>query len=257
MKNLRTILLLIFLAGLNLLVFTACDDDDEDEMPGFDIQLDENDELGSYLTDEEGNTLYYFSRDVDGNSACSGGCLSAWPVFHVENPTLGPGLDAADFDAIDRGDGTMQTTYKGWPLYYFAQDNSAGDVNGEAVNNVWWVAKPDYTLMIGSKVLMEGGSAENYLVDAEGNTLYMFTPDPAGESVCTGNCINNWPAFLTTTEVVLPSTLNMTDLAMINRPDAGQQHTYQDMPLYYFVNDADRGDTNGEGVNNVWFVVNP
>ena len=29
------------------------------------------------------------------------------------------------------------------------------------------------------------------------------------------------------------------------------------MPLYYYINDTKRGDTNGQGVNNAWFVINP
>ena len=29
------------------------------------------------------------------------------------------------------------------------------------------------------------------------------------------------------------------------------------MPLYYNINDTARGDTNGQGVNNAWFIVEP
>lgn len=249
-KNRFLILLMMLAAGL-----AGCNDDDDQEMSSFDISLATDPNLGDILVDENGMTLYFFSRDVDGNSACVGGCLDAWPVFHAEDPSLGAGLDDSDFGVIDRGDGTMQTTYQGWPLYYFAQDTQMGDVNGEAVNNVWWVAKPDYSLMISRQAVEEGGSAVNYMVDAEGNTLYIFTPDPPGESVCIDNCIANWPAFdPDDTELVLPSIFSAADFAMIDRPDQGEQLTYKSMPLYYFVNDSGRGDANGEGLNNVWFV---
>ncbi|MCR4308686.1 MAG: hypothetical protein NUW14_01475 [Deltaproteobacteria bacterium] len=38
--------------------------------------------------------------------------------------------------------GKRQTTYKGWPLYYFAGDKAPGDVLGHAVGNVWFVVNP-------------------------------------------------------------------------------------------------------------------
>ena len=40
------------------------------------------------------------------------------------------------------------------------------------------------------------------------------------------------------------------------RPDDGsEQATYNDWPLYHYAGDAEPGDTNGQGVNDVWFVV--
>jgi len=33
----------------------------------------------------------------------------------------------------------MQTTYNGYPLYYFFKDIKAGDINGQKVKNVWFV----------------------------------------------------------------------------------------------------------------------
>src|SRR5688500_20271015 len=43
---------------------------------------------------------------------------------------------------IDRRDGTKQVTYNGIPLYYWYQDEKAGDTKGQAVGGVWWVLPP-------------------------------------------------------------------------------------------------------------------
>ena len=227
-KEIRLILVLLTVA----IIFTGCkEDENEPEPDQNNVRLVQDNTLGNILVDSEGFTLYYFSNDADGSSTCTGGCLDAWPVFYQENISAGSGLESADFATITRPDGTSQSTYKGWPLYYFANDNAPGDTNGEGVGNIWFVAKPDYTLMIANQVLEEGGDRQNYLVDAEGNTLYLFTVDDQNVSNCTGNCIQNWPAFFEDNEIILPSIMNMTDLGIIDRPDDGQQYTYQGNPL--------------------------
>jgi len=41
---------------------------------------------------------------------------------------------------------------------------------------------------------------------------------------------------------------------VINRPDGSKQLAYDGWPLYYFSNDVNPGDTNGQGVGNVWYA---
>src|SRR5215475_12822724 len=62
--------------------------------------------LGNYLTDGSGRALYLYSKDFPATSGaaatpavsnCSGGCVTAWPVFHADMITPGAGLNAADF----------------------------------------------------------------------------------------------------------------------------------------------------------------
>jgi predicted lipoprotein with Yx(FWY)xxD motif len=96
-----------------------------------------------------------------------------------------------------------------------------------------------------------------YLTNATGWTLYFLKTDiPSnGTSTCTGKCINNWPAFYIETEMLnLPTGLNSTSFGEITRPDGGKQTTYNGWPLYYFIKDTKPGDTNGQGINKVWFV---
>ncbi|HBB17564.1 MAG TPA: hypothetical protein DCZ97_11425 [Syntrophus sp. (in: bacteria)] len=95
--------------------------------------------VGSYLTDAKGMSLYYFKKDVPGKSACSRDCIAKWPVFYTKKVVVSKRLDKKDFAVITRGDGIKQTTYKGRPLYYFANDVVVGDTNGEGVNNLWHV----------------------------------------------------------------------------------------------------------------------
>ena len=100
--------------------------------------------LGQYLADAHGMTLYYLTKDSpgSGNSTCTGVCIANWPAFTTQAGTVTAPLNASDFSQIKRADGTMQTTYKGWPLYYFKGDASPGDTNGQGINGVWFVMSP-------------------------------------------------------------------------------------------------------------------
>lgn len=99
-------------------------------------------DLGEILTDADGMTIYYFANDTEGTSNCSGDCLENWPPVVVDGePTAGDGVDA-ELGTLDM-DGETWLTVNGFPAYYFAGDAAAGDVNGQAVGDVWWVFGPD------------------------------------------------------------------------------------------------------------------
>jgi predicted lipoprotein with Yx(FWY)xxD motif len=99
-------------------------------------------ELGTILVDGAGHTLYMFMPDAQGPSTCTGDCLGAWPAL-LGPATAGDGADESLIGTAARpDDGTEQVTYDGWPLYYFAQDAAAGDVNGQGLNDVWYVVDP-------------------------------------------------------------------------------------------------------------------
>ena len=260
MKTLQTLAKsLIVLMCLSLML--GCDDEDSASDPQPTISLRTDATLGSFLVDQDGRTLYVFSADANGSSGCAGGCLDRWPVFNTDEMILGAGLDAANFGTVQGNDGP-QITFNGWPLYYYSPDGdgeieASGETSGEGVGNVWYVAKP-YSLMIARQVVTPGEDAELFLVDGLGNSLYLFTVDDPGVSNCSGGCISAWPVFEGAADLVIPSTLNASDFSVIARTDGeGDQLAYQNMPLYYYAQDAQRGDTQGEGANNVWFVVNP
>lgn len=203
---------------------------------------------GNYIMDSKGNTLYFFTNDVMGDSKCTGTCLSSWPIFYQESLTVSSGLNSSDFGTITRDDGQKQTTYKGWPLYYFSGDVNPGDIKGEGVNGRWFIARSDYTVFLADKDNLK------FIVDAEGNTLYLFTKDMPEVSNCIGNCSQIWPVFYSE-NIVGPSIMNSSNFGLITNSYGFEQTTYKQMPLYYYINDTKRGDTNGQGVNNTWFVV--
>jgi predicted lipoprotein with Yx(FWY)xxD motif len=98
--------------------------------------------VGKVLVAANGRTLYLFTADKGKKSACYGQCASFWPPLIAEKPTAGAGLKASLLGTTKRKDGKLQVTYGGHPLYFFAQDKKAGDVNGQAFvhfGGTWWV----------------------------------------------------------------------------------------------------------------------
>lgn len=93
------------------------------------------------------------------------------------------------------------------------------------------------------------------LIDSEGNTLYLFTPDDSGPSVCNGDCAAAWPPLLG--PVAAGAGIDAALVGTASRDDGSIQATYNSWPLYYFARDATPGDTNGQGVNDVWYVIAP
>ena len=105
-------------------------------------QVRYKDGVGNYLTDGAGSTLYYITRDKSGRSACSGPYLLKWPVYYREKIRVPAGSDSKDFGEFTRPDGEKQTTFKGWPLYYFSGDKVPGDTNGQGAQDMWFVINP-------------------------------------------------------------------------------------------------------------------
>jgi predicted lipoprotein with Yx(FWY)xxD motif len=102
--------------------------------------------LGSILVDGKGRTLYLFQKDQPNQSACSGACVSAWPVDPSSGtPKAGSGVKASLLSTIKRTDGSTQVTYNNHPLYYYSGDSQAGQQNGQGLNAfgaVWNVVAP-------------------------------------------------------------------------------------------------------------------
>ncbi len=99
-------------------------------------------DLGDVLVDGDGMTLYMFDNDSEDESVCVDDCAATWPPVTGDAEVAGD-VDEGMVGTITRPDGSTQVTYGGFPLYLYAADAEAGDVNGQGVGDVWWVVGPD------------------------------------------------------------------------------------------------------------------
>ncbi len=103
-------------------------------------------EFGEMLYDANDQAIYVFERDTTTKSVCYGECAVAWPpVVTSDQPAAGPGVDAALLGTTERRDGTLQVTYGGKPLYYYAHEDP-GEVrchNVDLNGGFWWVVGAD------------------------------------------------------------------------------------------------------------------
>jgi predicted lipoprotein with Yx(FWY)xxD motif len=109
----------------------------------------------------------------------------------------------------------------------------------------------------GSVVMLAANALGQIVVDANGRTLYAFTPDEAGGiPTCNDQCAANWPALLVTGTFTVGAGLDQSKFTTVARTDnAGDQLKFAEYPLYYFSGDSAAGQTNGQGVGGKWFVV--
>ena len=110
-----------------------------------------------------------------------------------------------------------------------------------------------------TEVEAEDSSLGTILVDSKGNTLYVFLQDTGDTSTCTGDCAASWPALIAKGEVKAGGGGDVDEslLGTSARDDGKMQVTYNGHPLYFFSGDQAPGDTNGQGLGDVWFVVSP
>jgi len=232
--------------------------------PGITIQVADS-SLGKILVDGNGMTLYMFTKDEPNKSNCEGGCLEAWPPFlAVDNPVVGEGVDAGLLGTTTLADGKVMVTYNQMPLYYWVNDKAPGDTTGQDVNQVWYVVSPD-----GKPVGMPAASADvllkvasnatlgEFLVDGKGMTLYMYTKDEPNKSNCTGSCLENWPPLLAVDSPAVGDGVDASLLGSADLADGSKIVTYNGMPLYYWVNDMEPGQTTGQDVGGVCYLVSP
>ncbi len=234
--------------------------------------------LGTIWINSDNSSLYTFENDRNdsdgdgnGDSDCNTTCAESWPPMLATNSATAIG----DFSIITRDDGTsLQWAFRGLPLYMFANDTNTGDVAGEGVNNVWFVARPDPfkqidhsdsaigTILAGafSVTGLDGsGGAASDRIDREDFTLYVFDNDlndtdgdGVDDSDCNATCAENWPPLFADN-----GATEIGEYTIVDRDDGTRQWAYSGRPLYFFVGDANAGEVNGEGLGGIWFIARP
>lgn len=229
--------------------------------------------FGQILVDAQGMTLYIFTKDAADQSNCNDACLAKWPpLITTGTPKAGEGVDAAKLGSTKLADGRLIVTYNHMPLYYWVADKKPGDMSGQNIGSVWFVINP-----AGDPVKAEFSAAApaqpaveepvikvvsdakfgQILVDAKGMTLYIFTKDAPDQSNCNAGCMAKWPPLITAGSPKAGDGVDASKLGSTKLADGRLIVTYNHMPLYYWVNDTKPGDTTGQNVGSVWFVINP
>ncbi len=112
-----------------------------------------NEEEGQYLVAGTGYALYTFKADTQATasspakSACEDDCLGVWPPVIVDSLPVGDaGVRSELLGTAVRSDGTLQATYNGWPLYFYAEDLETTDIKGDDIESFgedWYLIGPN------------------------------------------------------------------------------------------------------------------
>jgi predicted lipoprotein with Yx(FWY)xxD motif len=107
--------------------------------------------------------------------------------------------------------------------------------------------------LISVKQVNVHGQIVTMLTTFTGMTLYERTSDPAPGSNCTGQCARMWPPLLSNGTVISTAPIggNLTVHLTVN----GKQVEYNGHPLYTYSGDTAPGQTNGQGMGNVWQII--
>jgi predicted lipoprotein with Yx(FWY)xxD motif len=112
----------------------------------------------------------------------------------------------------------------------------------------------------GEQIAVKDTKLGKILVDEDGHVMYLFEADKSSSSTCSGACAADWPPVITAGKPVAEKGATAGKLGTTSRDDGKTQVTYAGHPLYYFSQDTQPGQTNGEGQNAFgaeWYVVGP
>ncbi|HDI3141462.1 TPA: hypothetical protein PMB19_002542 [Vibrio cholerae] len=209
--------------------------------------------LGQVYTDNAGKTLYTFTKDPVGQSVCNGECEKLWPPMWADEESTPEIAKLDNAKPIIRDDGRQQWTLAGKPLYRWVKDTQPGDITGAGVKGVWQLARADDVPL----QLFNDGT-RRFLVDSNQLTLYTFDQDKPEMSVCYGECETKWPPAYVDAALIHKGIENLRltgDFGVIQRNDHTYQWTFKSKPLYRWFKDTEPGETQGDGVKNVWHLI--
>jgi predicted lipoprotein with Yx(FWY)xxD motif len=211
------------------------------------------------LTNAQGKTLYYFTPDTATKIVCTGGCAQAWPpVLFTGSGTPTSSATLPGMLSVINGANGTQVEYSGFPLYTYSGDTAAGQTTGEGLFGKWYVATPDLaSVTVRVATAMVKGKSETILTNAEGKTLYFFTPDSSSKIACTGGCAQAWPPLAFSGSGTPLGDAPLSGKLTVFNGANGAQVEYNGHPLYSYSGDTAAGQTTGEGLFGKWFVCTP
>ncbi len=103
-------------------------------------------EFGPMLFDDRDQAIYLFDVETTDKPKCYDECAKAWPpVLTDGDPVAGADVEGSLLGTTERSDGSVQVTYGGHPLYYYAHE-APGEVKCHDIflnGGNWYVVKPN------------------------------------------------------------------------------------------------------------------
>ncbi|HSK49048.1 MAG TPA: hypothetical protein VK889_00990 [Solirubrobacterales bacterium] len=103
-------------------------------------------DYGRVIADGKGEAFYLFDKETGTKPRCYGACAAVWPpVLTKGKPVAGSGAKQSLLGTAKRGNGKLQVTYAGHPLYYYV-DDTPGTILCHDVpefGGLWLVVKPN------------------------------------------------------------------------------------------------------------------
>lgn len=218
---------------------------------------------GQVYADAAGLTLYVndASAKASGDKkACRAPCLGDWKPLPA--PVLARRI--GDWDVVDRDDGTRQWSFQGKPVFSYAGDFKAGDLNGDGrtADGAAW-----HALVISREYRPPGVNIRTLpysdlgpsFATADGRTLYLafqfrynaagatrYNNLPPAPDVCVEECTKTWIPF------AAPDDAKPEGLwSVVKRLDGSSQWAYRKFPLYTYAKDSGPDDALGEAIYHI------
>ncbi len=133
-----------------------------------------------------------------------------------------------------------------------SQSTSSGDGYGAATPS-----KSQSVNDTGAMLSTADSDLGKIVVDQRGMSVYQFDKDTqnSGKSACTDSCLDLWPPVPATPESLKNAQGITGELGSITGSNGKEQLTLNGWPLYYFASDSKAGDTKGQAVKDIWWVL--
>jgi predicted lipoprotein with Yx(FWY)xxD motif len=113
--------------------------------PGVEISTAQS-QFGAVLFDGDDQAIYYFEPERSSKPRCYGTCAEAWPPVLTDGEPKATGSTRQRLlGTTARRDGSVQVTYDGRPLYYYA-DEGPGELRCHNIfheGGLWLAVQPD------------------------------------------------------------------------------------------------------------------